>query len=165
MLGAVHACDRSELLFNEADAAHPLLPPLTTRLLAARPASCTGHGTGPAVTITPLNFDENGLEALVAGAHVTVAPPGKKPVAGLPELGTARSADGRWLVTQSALGLLVVGERRELWQTTKLGEHADAARYTDCVVANEARAVACIDAGRAIIFERPKASPSTATHK
>ena len=64
VLGAVHACDRSELLFNESDATHPLLPPLTTRLLAARPASCAGHGTGPSVAITPLSFDENGLEAL-----------------------------------------------------------------------------------------------------
>jgi len=165
VLGAVHACDRSELLFNEGDAAHPLLPPLTTHLLAARPASCAGHGIGPSVSITPLSFDDNGLDALVAGARVTVAPPGKKPAAGLPELGTPRSPDGRWLVTESPLGLLLIGERKELWQTNKLTEHADAGRFTDCVVANEARAVACIDAGRAIVFERPKASPSTAPRK
>jgi hypothetical protein len=155
-------------LFNESDATHPLLPPLTTRLLAARPASCAGHGTGPNVAITPLSFDDNGLDALVAGARVTVAPPGKKPAAGLPELGTPRSPDGRWLVTPSALGLLLIGERKELWQTDKLTEHADAGRFTDCVVANDARAVACIDAGRAIVFERPHASspsPSTATRK
>jgi len=165
VLGAVHACDRSELLFNESDAAPPLLPPLTTRLLAARPASCTGHGTGPVVTITPISFDENGLDALVAGSRVTVAPSGKRPTAGLPELGTPRSADGRWLVTPTPLGLLVVGEHKELWQTDKLSEHADAGRFTDCVVANDARAVACIDAGRAIVFERPKASASTTTRK
>ena len=165
VLGAVHACDRSELLFNESDATHPILPPLTTRLLAARPASCTGRGTGPAVTITPLSFDDNGLEALVAGTRVTVAPSGKKASAGLPELGTPRSPDGRALVTPTALGLLVIGEQRELWQTSKLSEHADASRFTDCVVANEARAVACLDAGRPIIFERPKASPRTTTRK
>ena len=165
VLGGVHACDRSEVLFNESDAAHPLLPPLTTRLLAARPASCTGHGTGPAVTITPLSFDDNGLDALVAGTRVTVAPSGKKPAPGLPQLGTPRSADGRWLVTPTALGLLVIGERKELWQTGKLSEHADASRFTDCVVANDARAVACIEAGRAILFERPKASASTTTRK
>lgn len=165
VLGAVHACDRSEVLFNESDATHPLLPPLTTRLLAARPASCTGHGVGPAVTITPLNFDDDGLDALVAGMRVTVASSGKKPAAGLPELGTPRSADGKWLVTPTALGLLVNGDRRELWQTSKLSEHADASRMTDCVVANDARAVACIEAGRAILFERPKTSAGTATHK
>ena len=164
VLGAVHACDRSELLFNESDAQHPLLPPLTTHLLAARPASCAGHGTGPAVAITPISFDDNGLDALVAGARVTVAAPGKKPALGLPELGTPRSADGRWLVSANPLGLLVIGERKELWQTSKLTEHADAGRFTDCVVANDARAVACIDAGRAIVFERPKASsPSAST--
>lgn len=165
VLGAVHACDRSELLFNESDAAHPLLPPLTTRLLAARPASCAGRGSGPNIAIAPLSFDDNGLEALVAGARVTVAPRGKKPAAGPPELGTPRSPDGRWLVTQSALGLLLIGERKELWQTEKLSEHADAGRFTDCVVANDARAVACIDGGRAIVFERPKPSSSTTTHK
>jgi len=168
VLGAVHACDRSELIFNEGDAAHPLLPPLATRLLAARPASCAGHGTGPNVSITPLSFDDNGLDALLAGARVTIAPPGKKPAAGLPELGTPRSPDGLWLVTPSTLGLLLIGERKELWQTGKLGEHADAGRFTDCVVANDARAVACIDAGRAIVFERPKTSspsPSATTRK
>lgn len=165
VLGAVHACDRSELLFNESDATHPLLTPLTTRLLAARPASCTGHGTGPVVTITPLSFDDSGLDALVAGAHVTVAPTGKKPAAGLPELGTPRSPDGRHLVTATALGLLVSGERKELWQTEKLSEHADAGRFTDCVVANDSRAVACIDAGRTLLFERPKATASTTTRR
>jgi len=174
VLGAVHACDRSELLVNESDATHPLLPPLTTRLLAARPASCAGHGTGPNVAITPLSFDDNGLDALVAGARVTVAAPGKKSaagqpqLAGLPQLGTPRSPDGRWLVVPSALGLLLIGERKELWQTAKLAEHADALRFTDCVVANDARAVACIDAGRVIVFERrltSSPSPSTTTHK
>jgi len=165
VLGAVHACDSSELLFNESDATHPMLPPLTTKLLAARPASCTGRGTGPAVTITPLSFDDNGLEALVTGTRVTVARSGKKTSAGLPELGTPRSPDGRVLVTPTALGLLVIGEHKELWQTSKLSEHADAARFTDCVVANDARAVACIDAGRAIVFDRPKANPSTTTRK
>ncbi|HEY3253166.1 MAG TPA: hypothetical protein VGJ91_04425 [Polyangiaceae bacterium] len=168
VLGAVHACDRSELLFNAGDAAHPLLPPLTTRLLAARPASCAGHGTGPSVSIAPLSFDDNGLEALVAGARISVAPAGKKPEAGLPQLGTPRSPDGRWLVTPSALGLLLIGEHKELWQTGKLSEHADATRFTDCVVANDARAVACIDAGRAIVFERRQTtatSPSTPSKK
>ena len=144
------------------------MTPLTTRLLAARPASCAGHGTGPSVAIAPLSFDESGLEALVAGARVSVTPPDKKPAAGLPELGTPRSPDGRWLVTPTPLGLLLVGEKKELWQTDKLSEHADAGRFTDCVVANDARAIACIDAGRAILFERQQtkaASPSTTTRK
>jgi hypothetical protein len=163
VLGAVHACDRSELLFNEGDATHPLLRSLTTRLIAARPASCSGHGGGPAIAINPLSFDDNGLDALVAGARVSVPVLGKKASAGLPELGTPRSPDGRWLVTPSPLGLLLIGERKELWQTEKLSEHAAADRFTDCVVANDARAVACVDAGRVLIFERPK--PSTATKK
>lgn len=164
LLGAIHACDRSEVSFNESDAQHPLLAPVATRLLAARPASCAGHGTGPNVPFAPLSFDDTGLEALVAGAHVSLPAPGKKLVAGLPALGTPRSADGRWLVTPTALGLLVVGERKELWQTEKLGQHADATRLADCVVANEARAVACVDSGQVVLFEHPKRSAST-THK
>ncbi|MET0790742.1 MAG: hypothetical protein ABW061_04415 [Polyangiaceae bacterium] len=164
LLGAIHACDRSELSFNTSDAQHPLLPPLATRVLAARPASCAGHGTGPNVAFSPLSFDDNGLEALIAGARVSVASPGKKPAPGLPALGTPRSPDGHWLVAPSPLGLLVVGDRKELWQTEKLAEHADATRLVDCVVANDARAVACIDSGRVVLFEHPK-QPASATHK
>jgi hypothetical protein len=164
LLGAIHACDRSEVSFNESDAQHPLLAPVATRLLAARPASCAGHGTGPSVPFAPLSFDDSGLEALIAGAHVTLSAPGKKPVQGLPALGTPRSADGHWLVAPTPLGLLVVGDRKELWQTEKLAEHADATRLADCVVADEARAVACVDSGRVVLFEHPKQSAST-THK
>ncbi|HEY4106143.1 MAG TPA: hypothetical protein VGM44_19725, partial [Polyangiaceae bacterium] len=64
--GASHACDRSELLLNASDAEHTMLPPLVTRLLAARPASCAGHGTGPAVSIVPLSFDGSALDAVIA---------------------------------------------------------------------------------------------------
>ena len=163
LLGVVHACDRSDLLFNETDAQHPLLP-LPSRMLAARPASCTGHGTGPSISVAPLGFDDNGLEVLLAGARISLAPPGKKPGSGLPAMGTPRSPDARWLVTPSALGLLVLGERKELWQTAKLPAHNDAGRFSDCVVANDARAVACLDSGHALVFERPKPSASSA-HK
>ena len=163
VLGAVHACDRSELLLNESDPQHALLPPLPTRILAARPASCTGHGAGPSIAIVPLSFDESGLDALLGGARVSVAPAGKKLGSALPAMGTPRSPDGRWLVSPSALGLLVIGDRKELWQIDKLAEHADAGRLTDCVVANDARAVACLDSGRVIVFEHPKPSVS-ATH-
>ena len=168
LLGAIHACDRSELSFNASDAQHPLLPPLPTRMLAARPASCAGHGTGPSVAFSPLSFDDDGLEALIAGAPLHVVEPGKKPSPSLPALGTPRSADGHWTVSPSPLGLLVVGDRKELWQ---LGQPPDATRLVDCVVANEARAVACVDAGRVVLFERPKQSASpastsaSATHK
>ena len=117
---------------------------------------------GPTISLAPIAFDDNGLEALIAGARVTLTPPGKKAVAGLPALGAPRSADGRWVVTATELGLLVVGEHKELWQTDKLAEHAAAGHYSDCVVANDARAVACIDAGRVLVFERPK--PSSSAH-
>jgi len=161
--GTSHACDRSELLLNVSDAQHGLLPPLTARLLAARPASCAGRGTGPAVSIAPLGFDELGLDALLNGAHVTSAAPGQKQPAPLPAIGTPRSPDGRWLVTPTALGLLVIGDHKELWQTSALRDHADASKFTDCVVANDARSVACVEAGRVIVFERGK--PSAASTK
>ncbi|MEP7053078.1 MAG: hypothetical protein ABJB12_22120 [Pseudomonadota bacterium] len=159
--GTSHACDRSELLFNQMDAQRALLPPLTTRLLAARPASCTGHGSGPTVSIAPLAFDENGLEALVAGSHVSSAARTSQ-AAVLPGVGTPRSPDGRWLVTPSALGLLLIGDHKELWQTAALAAHADPSKFSDCVVANDARAVACIEANRVLIFERGSASSDAA---
>ena len=155
--GTSHACDRSELLFNQSDAAHGLLAPLTTRLLAARPASCAGHGTGPSVVIAPLGFDESGLDALVSGSHVTT-PGTPKPAGTLPALGSPSSPDGRWLITPTTLGLLLIGERKELWQTSALLEHADTSQFSDCVVANDARAAACIDAGHAILFTRGRPS-------
>jgi hypothetical protein len=162
--GTSHACDRSELLLNQSDAQHGLLPPLTTRLLAARPASCAGHGTGPSVSIAPLGFDANGFEALLNGSLVSssAAPNALAPNA-LPALGSPRSADGRWLVTPTAFGLLVIGDHQQLWQVSALHEHADASKFSDCVIANDARAVACIEAGRALIFERSKPS-SSAVH-
>jgi hypothetical protein len=162
--GTSHACDRSELLFNQMDAQRALLPPLLTRLLAARPASCTGHGTGPAVSIAPLTFDENGLDALVAGSHVSSATRASQ-AAALPSVGTPRSPDGRWLVTPTALGLLLIGEHKELWQTTALTEHADPSKFSDCVVENDARAVACVEASRVLIFERGTASSSSSVRK
>jgi hypothetical protein len=64
------------------------------------------------------------------------------------------------LVSATPLGLLLTGDRKELWQTSGLQAHANAAKLTDCVVANDARAVACIDAGHALIFEHPQ-QPST----
>ncbi len=161
--GTSHACDRSELLFNATDAAHKFLPPFTTRLLAARPASCAGRGNGPSVTITPLAFDGNTLDALVAGSHLDTSPSGTKAPQGLPSLGTPRSPDGRVLVVATPLGLLLTGDRKELWQLDKLPAHAGVSKFTDCVVANDARAVACVDAGRAVVFEHPRApsEPST----
>ena len=164
VLGAAHACDRSELLINQSDAQHPLLPAIATQLLAARPASCAGRGAGPQVLIAPLSFDDRGLEALIAGARISTAAQGQKSCGSLPAMGTPQSADGRWLVTPTQLGLLVIGERKELWQAGKLLEHADVSAFRDCVVANGAGAVACIEAGRALLFARPKSTVSTPRH-
>jgi hypothetical protein len=158
--GTSHACDRSELLLNESDATHAMLPPLMTRLLAARPASCAGRGSGPSVTLSPLSFDGATLDALLAGSHLNTNSGSQKLAAGLPALGTPHSADGRVLVNATQLGLLLTGDRKELWQTDKLQAHINAGKFTDCVVESDALAVACIDAGRVIIFERPK-EPST----
>ena len=163
--GTSHACDRSELLINASDAEHSVLPPLTTRLLAARPASCAGRGNGPYVTLVPLAFDGNTLEALLAGSHLNANRGAAAPPAGLPSLGTPRSPDGHVLVSVTPLGLLLTGDRKELWQTDKLQAHNNASKLSDCVVANDARAVACIDAGRAIIFQHPKQPSPSASHK
>ena len=164
--GTTHACDRAELLLNVSDAEHTLLPPLTTRLLAARPASCTNHGLGPSVSIAPLSFDGTALDALLAGSHLNTSASAAKALEGLPALGTPRSPDGKTWVTPTPLGLLLSGDRKELWQVDKLQAHASAAKFTDCVVGSGASAVACLDGGRAIVFARPaKPAASSANHK
>jgi len=159
LVGTSHACDRSELLFNQNDSANHALPALMTRLLAGRPASCAGRGTGPVVNIAPISFEHGRLDALVAGSRILAVVPGTATEPALPALGTPLSPDGHTVVSTTPLGLLIAGDRKELWQLGNLHEHADVTKLSDCVVGNAASAVACIEAGHVVIFAR--AEPST----
>jgi hypothetical protein len=125
--GAVHACDRSELLLTTS------AEPIVTPLLAARPGPCAG-GRAPVTTLVPIGWSARGLEAIVAGSRIGAD-------SGRARLGAPRSSDGH-VVTATPLGALVVGEHTALWRVPEL------AAPSACVVANGARAVACVDGGR-----------------
>jgi hypothetical protein len=151
--GVAHACDRSELLVLLSDAAGAPQAPVVTTLLAARPASCGGRSAGPTVALAPLGFDGPAPALLIAGAPSLSGD--LKALSSLPALGTPRSPDGKLLVLPTALGLFVGGERRELWQLSKLKEHADPSKLTDCVVQNDAKSVACVEGGKVVRYLRP----------
>ncbi|HEY2408608.1 MAG TPA: hypothetical protein VGI10_21530 [Polyangiaceae bacterium] len=156
LVGVAHACDRSELLLLVNSAAGTPEPPIATSLLAARPASCAGHGTGPMPALAPLGFEGPSPTLLVAGAPVGTAD--LKALPPLPSLGAPRSPDGRLLVVPTSLGVFVGGERKELWRIGKVKDHSDATKLHDCVVQNDAKSVACVEAGKVVRFLRPVAA-------
>ncbi len=87
---------------------------------------------------------------MLAGSLVQ---PAKADGTALPSPGSARSPDGKWLVAKSPLGLVLTGQAQELW---KLPEAPlDARRASDCVVANDRTAAACVADGKAILLRRP----------
>jgi hypothetical protein len=65
----------------------------------------------------------------------------------VPVRGSPRSPDGKVLVVPAAAGVVVAtGPKSEVWSAT------DGAAVSDCAVANGATLVACVRAGRAILF-------------
>jgi hypothetical protein len=140
--GVEQACEHSELLatFGTRDR-RPL-----TEILAARPGACGGGQVPPVPAPIPLGPASDGLEAaIVAGARVGSATTRSRP-------GLARSPDGSYLVAPTTLGILVLGaERPELWSAPELTPtHA----LSDCVVANQASAIACVKGTEVILAKR-----------
>ncbi|HEV8244405.1 MAG TPA: hypothetical protein VGP93_01420 [Polyangiaceae bacterium] len=137
----IYACDRSELSLEiEAGSA------LTTRLLAPRPGACAGARFTPFPAPAVIAFAGGEMEALIAGSLVK-AGSGRGL---LPELGSPRSLDGHWLVVPTRLGLLLRGDKPELWELP--ASAPKPSELADCVVGNERRAVACVAGKRALLF-------------
>jgi len=138
------ACSGSELLAA-------FRPPSTeprplTDVLAARPGTCGGQPVPPVPAPVPLGPLSNGLEAaIVAGARIGDIVPRAHP--GLP-----RSPDGSQLVVPTGLGVVVLGpDRAELWSAPEL---SPPQALSDCVVANQASAIACIKGTEVILARR-----------
>jgi hypothetical protein len=152
--GLAHACDRNELLLTiAAPPEAPPVPPSVSALLAARPGTCRGGAAPKIAPPTPIAWKPGGIEALVASAHVGPKTGAAEAAMRPQPPGTPRSPDGRLLVAPTTLGLLVVGGKKpELWSSAAL---PDWTSLSDCVVANDARAVACVSGGRALLLRRP----------
>jgi hypothetical protein len=148
LVGSLCVCDSSEVQLNVLDARTGPGPGIPTALLAPRPGGCRGRFECP--DPVPLAVGQDGFSVLVAGSLVVSkadAPP-------LPSPGSARSPDGQWLTAKNPMGLLVLSEKHhELWQLAT--GPLDLKQATDCVVAGDRAAVACVVLGKAVMLRRP----------
>jgi hypothetical protein len=153
-VSVVPACDRSEMLLAAMlpNGSYAPLTPLS--LLAPRPGVCRNPTNWP-MPIAPIAWSDatptaivDGICLSLQGSSVCQTPTKLGPV----KPGSPRSPDGRRLVFVSALGPIVYGGGKpERWDSPEF----DASSLTDCVVSNEARAIACIQRGKVIFVTRP----------
>jgi hypothetical protein len=151
----VPACDRSELSLALKASDGALLPLIPTRLLAPRPGVCRNPAPWPIAT-GPIAWQGEVPMAIVDG----VCLPGRGSVAcpapanlGPVVPGSPRSPDGRRLIVVTTLGAMVIGgPKPELWT----GASLDGRHLRDCVVANDAKAIACVADTTVLLLTRPE---------
>ena len=136
--GAIYACDRSEVMLGLEGA-----PPLVTTLLSPRPGAC-GHAPFFASDVPPILASGGGhLYAVVGGTAVGT------PDTMAPAAGSARSANGRFVVVPTPYGLLLDGPSHKL---VNLGTAVpNPLTLTDCVVDDAGKAAACVQKGQALL--------------
>jgi hypothetical protein len=129
-------------------------------VLAPAPGRCAPGGVRPNVDAVPLGWGTS-LEAWMAGEPVTVetgAPQARalasdalftQPM----HVGSARSPDGSAIAIGTPFGALV--RARSAWQLWRPGDRDGGAAYAGlgaCTASNEARSVACVRDGRAVVL-------------
>lgn len=141
-------CDRSDVVWLRSAADGRALEPLPTPLVAPRPGNCGPRATIVLPAVAPLGWAGPAPSAFIGASRVG-HPPASAP------MGSALSPNGKFAVVITRWGLLVPGEER-----TALWVFDDAAlpsQLSDCVVSNNAQAVACMLRGRAhVILPDPK---------
>jgi hypothetical protein len=143
LISVVYSCDRSEVQLLLTGPSTRTLP---TTLLAPRPGVCRGGSVAEPIPLAPIAASQAGVEAVLAGTRVHAgAPVGP----GTPR-GSARSENGQALALSTPLGLIVTGDKTELWKV----EGWAVASGSDCVVANGARRAACVRGNRVEIYTR-----------
>jgi hypothetical protein len=139
--GLALSCDRSEIvwLLNHPDGTPA--PSIPSRALAPRPGVCGGARRLPDPAVSAVEFTGAHRAALLNGLLIGADAESLESV----PLGSPRSPDGRWLISESAQGLLVThGSDAQLWTY-------EGPRLSECVVANGARAAACLAANRVVV--------------
>lgn len=136
--GVTYACDRSEVTLMLEGA-----PALITSLLSPRPGAC-GHSPFFAMDAPPpLSAGGGRVTAIVGGVAVG------GPEAGTPAPGSARSANGRFVIVPTAYGLLVDGPTPKL---VNLGTSVPKPLLlTDCVVDDTGQRAACVQKGQVLL--------------
>jgi hypothetical protein len=143
LTSVVYSCDRSEVQLLLTGPGTRTLP---TTLLAPRPGVCRGGSVAEPIPLAPIAASQTGIEAVLAGTRVHAgAPLGP----GTPR-GSARSENGQALALSTPLGLVVSGDKTELWKVDGWA----VASGSDCVLANGARRAACVRANRVEIYTR-----------
>lgn len=146
--GITLPCDSPFVSMVFSDSSGVPQPPVASSFLAPRPGACNGH-KGPLLpSVAPLGFKGGQLHVLFGA--LPIAPVGQ-PFGDLPVVaGSPRSPDGKWLVVPTNLGLFVDGPTPQLWTP----EPARAiTQLSDCVIQNGGERVACLEAGRPVLFE------------
>jgi hypothetical protein len=104
--------------------------------------------------MSPVAWHGDELVGVIGGAIVGARPNFDAP-ASLSARGTAVSPDGHWMVALTSSGLVVTGKKTELWHLDKvLASPSELTQLGDCVVANDARATACVQGRRVRFFPR-----------
>lgn len=142
LTSVVYSCERSEVQLLATGATARMIP---TSLLAPRPGVCRGARFTDPTPPAPLSASGSGFELLVGGARVETGAPAARP-----PRGSARSENGKLFAFGSPMGLVIAGEKTELWKVEGWG----AMPGSDCVVANHGRRAACMRANRLEIYTR-----------
>ena len=145
LTGVAYSCDRSDvtLLVREKYWAPGATAPIPTGLLAPRPGACGRARFDGRPGIAPIGPAGPKLVALVGGSvtgdlATSASPPG-----------SARSPDGRFIVTPTPFGLLVSGPESRLLNLPP--DTGNPLELTDCVPANDGRTAACVSKGRVLV--------------
>jgi hypothetical protein len=141
LLGLAFPCEHPEISLLRASEAGLPLAPIRTGLLAPRPGACGGvEREEPRFEFRPISFEGEEVAGFIGTHRIGERTQVREP-------GGAVSENGRYVVTRSSLGLLVQGgEKPELWSIP------DARRVSGCVVHPNGKEVACVKAGRAVVF-------------
>ena len=143
LMSVLYSCDRSEVQLLIGGSSARTLP---TALLAPRPGVCRGGRVAEPIPLSPVAMGPGGVEAVLSGARLEA---GAIPE-GRPPRGSARSENGKVLALPTTLGLIVSGDKTELWKV----DNWAVSPGSDCVVANDARRAACVRANRVEIYRR-----------
>jgi hypothetical protein len=137
--------------------------PLPLESLVGR--ACAHYPAGPAASVRMLGYNGAELSAIVDGIPISVTGDLTSATRGLSlssapyQRGSARSPNGQFAVIPTTVGLAVVenSSKVTLWRVAGLTDAPE--RLRDCVVANQAAMVACIDHGGPTLIVAASTSP------
>jgi hypothetical protein len=145
---ALHATFAANAGAQVTDVSLPVAPPPGSR--CAHP----GERGDPAPTL-PIAWGPRGLEAIVAGEPLLIAPDLSRAtpsVASLEQpftLGAPRSPGGKVIVVPTSAGILVRGAKARIFRAKEL--EGGYLELRDCAVSDDTARVACVRGGRAFV--------------